>query len=63
MGLDDFDHETNDGAGGIERTAALALRECELTEEVFVDLAEDVARRIVGNVIELTEQIEGRCFI
>jgi hypothetical protein len=62
VGLDDLDHEADDGARGEELAPALAFGEGELAEEIFVNLPEDVAGGVVGDVVELAEEIEGQVF-
>ena len=53
VGLDDLDHEADDRARSEELTPALAFGKGELAEEVFVNLPEDIARGVLGNIVEL----------
>ncbi len=60
VGLDDLDHHPDDGARGEELSPALTFGQREFADEVFVNLAEDVAAGVVRDVVELAEQIEGQ---
>lgn len=51
VGGEHFDENADDGAGRVELAALLALRAGELTEEILVDAAEDIA----GAVLAVTE--------
>ena len=51
-GLDDRDDELDEGGGGEELAALLALRHGEVAQEVLVDLAEDVTLDVHGDRVE-----------
>src|SRR5690606_15020369 len=42
IGLEHFHDQSDDALGGVVLAALLALGQCELPQEVFVDMAEDV---------------------
>ena len=54
--LDDADDELDDGGGGEELAALLALAHGEVAEEVFVDLAEGVPLDVHGDGVHGLEQ-------
>ena len=51
--LNDLDHELHHRARGEELASALPLGQREFAEKIFVDLPKDVARGILGDVVEL----------
>ena len=55
-GFDDADDELDDGGGGEELAALLALAHGEVAEEVFVDLAEGVSLDVYGDGVHRLEQ-------
>ena len=55
-GLDDADDELDDGGGGEELAALLALAHGEVAEEVFVNLAEGVPLDVHGDGVHGLEQ-------
>ena len=56
--VDDLDHEPHHRARRKELASALPLGEGKLAEEVFVDLPENIARGIVRDVVELTQELK-----
>ena len=59
VGLDNLDHEADDGARGEEFAALLALAAGEFAEEVFVDLPKNVAGGVGRDVGKVAEEIVG----
>jgi hypothetical protein len=61
--LDDFDDQLDDAGGREELAALLSLRHGELTEEVFIDLAEGVSLNRHRNGREIFQKGHQKAFL
>lgn len=60
VGFNDLDHEADDGARREKLAALLTLAARELGEEVFVDLAEEIAGGVGRDVGEGAQELLGQ---
>ena len=57
VGFNDFHHQLHHRARSKKLAAALAFGKGKLAEEVFVDLAEDIAGGVIGDIVEAAQQL------
>src|SRR5260221_8364860 len=53
----DLNHQANDGTRRKDLPAFLAFTAGKLSKEVFVDLPEEIARSVGGNVVESPQKL------
>ena len=53
----DFNHVTDNRCRGEEFTAALTFRQCKFTQEVFINLTEDVKLYIRRNILKVLQEL------